>query len=174
VNNHSQSRTSHPPGLMKKPRSPGARPGHQAAGNNPPSTKTPSFGQLMQEVMASADRFGHRQHIHLTWLAVQRYGTAAAVDLVSEGIRQTARYAGAPHKYNATVSRAWVELVGHHTAEPGTGASDFAAFADHHTALLDKRLLSRFYRPATLASAQARTGWIEPDLCPFPWNDSSA
>jgi hypothetical protein len=24
-----------------------------------------------------------------------------------------ARYAGAPQKYNATVSRAWVELVGH-------------------------------------------------------------
>lgn len=125
----------------------------------------------MQEVMATAARFGHRQHIQLTWLAVRRYGTAAAVDLVSDGIQRTARYTGAPQKYNATVSRAWVELVGHHTVDAGT--AHFAAFADHHVALLDKRLLTRFYRPATLASAESRTGWVEPDLAPFPWRDTA-
>ncbi|HEV7195303.1 MAG TPA: hypothetical protein VGN19_05130, partial [Pedococcus sp.] len=103
----------------------------------------------------------------LTWLAVRRYGTAAAVELVSEGIQTTARYAGVPQKYNATVSRAWVELVGYHAGEQDR--DDFAAFADHHTALLDKRLLTRFYRPTTLASTPARTGWVEPDLAAFPW-----
>ena len=136
-----------------------------------------AFQALMREVMADADRFGHRQHIRLTWLAVLRFGIAAAVDLVSDGIRSTARYAGVPQKYNATVSRAWVELVGHHaletdpqdTGRQDTGRQDFDAFADHHAALLDKRLLTRFYRPATLAGAQARTGWVEPDLAPFPW-----
>ena len=126
-----------------------------------------SFRTLMREVMADADRFGHRQHVRLTWLAVRRFGSSAAVDLVSDGIRSTARYAGAPQKYNATVSRAWVELVAHHAHE--TDTQDFDAFADHHAALLDKRLLTRFYRPATLAGAQARTGWVEPDLAPFPW-----
>jgi hypothetical protein len=127
---------------------------------------TPGFPELMAEVMASAVHFGHRQHIHLTWLAVRRYGTAAAVELVSDGIQTTARYAGVPQKYNATVSRAWVELVGYHAAEQAR--DDFAAFAEHHTALLDKRLLTRFYRPMTLASTRARTGWVEPDLAAFP------
>lgn len=75
------------------------------------------FDALMGQVMASADRFGHREHIHLTWLAVRRYGVAAAIDLVSDGIQRTARYAGRPQKYHATISRAWVVLVGHHTAE---------------------------------------------------------
>ena len=75
-----------------------------------------SFDTLLEEVMATADRFGHRQHVHLTWLAVRRYGTAGAVILVSDGIRRTARYAGAPQTYHATVSRAWVELVGYHVA----------------------------------------------------------
>ena len=32
-----------------------------------------------------------------------------------------------------------------------------------------KRLLTRHYRSSTLASEQARTGWVEPDLAPFPW-----
>ncbi|MCK9903182.1 hypothetical protein MXD63_24360 [Frankia sp. Cpl3] len=50
--------------------------------------------------MATAEWFGHRQHVHLTWLAVRRYGTAAAVGLIGEGIQRTARYAGAPQKCN--------------------------------------------------------------------------
>jgi hypothetical protein len=126
-----------------------------------------SFEALMAEVMATAERFGHREHVHLTWLTVRLCGVPAAVGLVSDGIQRTARYAGAPQKYHATVSRAWVELVGHHAAERCD--DDFTAFADHHPALLDKRLLTRFYRPATLASSPARAGWVEPDLAPFPW-----
>jgi hypothetical protein len=90
-----------------------------------------------------------------------------AVALVSDGIQRTARYAGAPQKYHVTMSRAWVELVGHHVAE--RAGTDFPAFAGHHPALLDKRLLTRFYRPATLASPRAKTSWVEPDLAPFPW-----
>jgi hypothetical protein len=132
---------------------------------------TLAFDALLAEVMGGAQRFGHRQHVHLTWLAVRRYGVPAAIRLVSDGIQRTARYAGAPQKYHATVSRAWVELVGHHVTHGGE--SDFAAFADHNAALLDKRLLTRFYRPATLASPQARSGWIEPDLAPFPWRDGT-
>ncbi|MEU6369486.1 hypothetical protein ABZ876_28065 [Streptomyces sp. NPDC046931] len=125
------------------------------------------FTELMEEVMATAERFGHRQHVHLTWLAVRRYGSAAAVDLISDGIQRTARYAGVPHKYNATVSRAWVELVGHHVGQWDT--ADFDVFVEQHPVLLDKKLLTRFYRPSTLAGAPARTSWVEPDLAPFPW-----
>ncbi|HZP52138.1 hypothetical protein [Actinocrinis sp.] len=137
------------------------------------STEPPSlFSQLMAEVMATADRFAHRQHVHLTWLAVRRYGTVTAIGVVSDGIQRVARYAGAPQKYNATVSRAWVELVGHHADH--CDAADFDTFADQNPVLLDKKLLTRFYRPSTLASAEARTGWVAPDLAPFPWNCATA
>lgn len=128
------------------------------------------FDELMAEVMATTERFGHREHVYLTWLTVRRCGMPAAVGVISDGIRRTARYAGAPQKYNATVSRAWVELVNHHVAEQDE--DDFAAFAEHHQALLDKRLLTRFYHPATLAGVGARTGWVEPDLAPFPWSSN--
>jgi hypothetical protein len=121
----------------------------------------------MAEVMACADAFGHREHVHLTWLAVRRSGMPAAIALVSEGIQRTARYAGAPQKYHVTISRAWVELVAHHAAEDRT--PDFTAFAGRNPELLDKRLLGRFYRSTTLAGTRARTGWVPPDLAPFPW-----
>jgi hypothetical protein len=116
--------------------------------------------------MAHADRFGHRQHIHLTWLAVRRYGIDTATAMISDGIQRTARYAGAPQKYNATISRAWVELVGHHVASSDDDAFD--AFADRYPALLDKRLLAHHYRSSTLATVEARSGWVEPDLEPLP------
>jgi hypothetical protein len=48
-------------------------------------------------------------------------------------------------------------------------APDFTTFAGRNPELLDKRLLTRFYRSTTLAGSQARTGWVEPDLAPFPW-----
>ena len=127
-----------------------------------------NFTRLMTEATAATGRFGHREHIHLTWLAVRDHGTTAAISLVSEGIQRTARYAGAPQKYNATVSRAWVELVAHHTHDEGD--VDFDTFAARNPALLDKRLLTRFYHPATLATATARAAWTPPDRTPFPWH----
>lgn len=129
------------------------------------------FDELLARTMSGRAHFGHREHVHLTWLAVRRVGQRAAVELVSSGIQRTARYAGAPQKYHATMSRAWVELVGHHVAE--AHIADFDVFAARNPALLDKRLLVRFYEPATLAADAARRGWVEPDRARFPWQQGA-
>ncbi|MEV4288430.1 hypothetical protein AB0K40_23195 [Nonomuraea bangladeshensis] len=62
--------------------------------------------------------------------------------------------------------------MGHHAGRSDT--ADFDMFAGQNPALLDKKLLTRFYRSTTLASAPARTGWIEPDLAPFPWRQADS
>ena len=147
-------------------------PDHQNPGHQHPhhqEAASAAVAELMQAAMAGADRFGHRQHVLFTWLAVRRYGTSAATGLVCEGIQGVARYAGAPQKYHLTVSRAWVEIIGHHAAH--TSTDDFDTFVARNPELFDKRLLMRFYRSATLAGAAARSGWVEPDLAPFPWQD---
>jgi hypothetical protein len=126
-----------------------------------------TFEALLADVMSRSERFGHRQHIELTWLAVRAFGVAAATDLVSTGIQQTARYAGVPQKYHVTISRAWVELVAHHGLAAGSPTT-FDEFAARFPALLDKRLVARHYRSTTLASDAARRAWVEPDLIPLP------
>ena len=123
------------------------------------------LAEILDEIGA-AGGFRHRQHIHLAFIATRRYGTAQAADKVSGWIRHLTRHA--PQKFNATVTRAWTEIVAHHVAADPP-LTDFDAFADHHPDLLDKRLLTRHYTAAALASPQARTGWVEPDLSPFPW-----
>jgi hypothetical protein len=128
------------------------------------------LAELLAQVVPAGRGFGHRQHVHLAFLAVRRHGTAAAADLICDWIRHVTAYQRAPQKYNATMTRAWTEIVGHHAAaEPAGGG--FEEFAARHPALLDKRLLTRHYRPAVLASAAARAGWVEPDLAPFPGRD---
>jgi hypothetical protein len=123
---------------------------------------------ILAEIVPPGGAFGHREHVHLAYLAVQRYGPDQAADAVAGWIRHLAAYHGAPQKFHATVTRAWVEIVGHHMAA-APQATDFATFAGRHPALLDKRLLTRHYSSRVLASPAAKTGWAEPDLAPFPW-----
>src|SRR5579864_708129 len=111
--------------------------------------------------------FRHRQHIHLAFIAVRRYGTARAAEKTGAWLRHLTAHA--PQKYHATITRAWTEIVGHHVAADPS-VTDFEGFAEQNPALLDKRLLTRHYTAATLASPRARVGWVEPDLAAFPWS----
>ncbi|HTZ29267.1 MAG TPA: hypothetical protein VMC83_35030 [Streptosporangiaceae bacterium] len=124
------------------------------------------LAEILDEIAPPGRGFGHRQHVHLAFIAARRYGTARAADMISDWIRQLTAHA--PQKFNATVTRAWTEIVGHHVAAD-PAATDFDAFAERYPALLNKRLLTRHYSAAVLASPQARTGWVEPDLAPFGW-----
>ncbi len=129
------------------------------------------LAEILAEVAPPGAAFRHRQHIHLAFITVRRHGRARAAELISRWIRHIAAYERAPQKYNATVTRAWTQIVAHHvTADPSV--TDFEAFAERNPALLDKRLLTRHYTPATLASARARAGWVTPDITAFPWTET--
>jgi hypothetical protein len=132
----------------------------------------PELAAILPAIAGPAGQFRHRQHINLAYLAIQRYGMPEAIGKICTWIRYIAAYERAPQKYHHTVSRAWVEIVAHHVgaAPDYPDGTDFDLFAGRNPALLDKRLLSRHYRSATLASGPARNGWVEPDLLPFPWS----
>jgi hypothetical protein len=126
------------------------------------------LAEILEEVTAPGGAFRHRQHVHLAFVTVRRYGDARAAELISRWIRHIAAYERAPQKYHATVTRAWTQIVAHHvTADPSV--TDFETFAERNPAVLDKRLLARHYTSAVLASAAAREGWVKPDLAAFPW-----
>jgi hypothetical protein len=142
---------------------------HQPAEQPPARTLPSELAEVLAEVAPGGMPFRHRQHIHLAWIAVQRYGASRAPGVVANWIRYVAAYERAPQKYNATMTLAWTGLVAHHVSAGPDGAAGFAAFAASNPGLLDKRLLSRHYSSRMLASAAARSGWVEPDLAAFPW-----
>jgi hypothetical protein len=150
------------------PPAPG-HPRHPGPADHGPATSLPAeLAAILAEVTPAGGRFGHREHIHLAYLAVQRYGAGDAAGAVAGWLRHLSAYQRAPQKFHATVTRAWTELVAQHAADCPPGTS-FAAFAQLNPGLLDKRLLTRHYSPQLLASPAARTGWAEPDLAAFPW-----
>jgi hypothetical protein len=124
---------------------------------------------LLCRIVPEDGGFGHRQHVHLAFLTVREHGTSAAVTKIARWIRHIAAYERAPQKYNATMTRAWTEIVGHHVDADPTVA-DFGEFAERYPALLDKRLLRHHFSSALLASETARREWVAPDLAPFPWS----
>jgi hypothetical protein len=126
------------------------------------------LAEVLAEVVPPGGAFRHRQHIQLAFITCRRHGGAKAAEMISRWIRHIAAYERAPQKYNSTVTRAWTEIVAHHVAADPS-VTDFETFAERNPALLDKRLLTRHYRPATLASPAARKGWVRPDLAAFPW-----
>lgn len=130
---------------------------------------TSELAGIMAEIAEGGQRFGHRQHIQLAFIAGRRHGAAAVSDLMRGWIREIAAAHGAPHKYHETITVAWARLVAHHVAAD-PGMTDFDQFAKRYPALLDKTLLGRHYSPSLLGSAAARTAWVAPDLRPFPAN----
>ena len=143
-------------------------PRHARGSHGPHDAALPAqLASALAEIVPPGGSFRHREHIHLAYLAVQWHGADLAAGVVSGWIRQLAAYQRAPQKFNATVTRAWTEIVAHHVAAAPPPA-DFASFADRYPALLDKRLLTKHYTARTLASPAARKGWAEPDLLPFP------
>lgn len=128
---------------------------------------TGELADIMAEITADEQRFGHRQHIQLAFIAGRRHGAAAISDLMRVWIKQIAAAHGAPHKYHETITVAWARLVAHHVAGDPELHS-FEAFVERHPALLDKTLLAKHYSPTALDSAAARTGWLPPDLLALP------
>ena len=137
------------------------------------------LAEILDEIVPSSGApgggtagFRHRQHVHLAFIAIRRYGAAQAAE---HGRRagSGSLTAHAPQKYHATITRAWTEIVAHHVAADPS-VTDFDAFAERYPALLDKRLLTRHYTAAALASPQARAGWVEPDLAAFGWPSGAA
>jgi hypothetical protein len=124
---------------------------------------SPELAAIMGAICAQ--RFGHRQHVHLAFIAAREHADAAGQ--MRDWIRQIAESHGAPHKYHETITIAWARIVAYHVAAD-PGVSDFDAFVTRYPALLDKTLLSRHYSAAALRSATARVNWVAPDLVPLP------
>jgi hypothetical protein len=111
--------------------------------------------------------FGHREHLKLAWLVLAgEPDLDRACERVSATIHRLAVAHGHPQKYHRTVTDAWVRIVAHCRAQrPNT---TFEELLQANGWLFHNRLLLQHYRSTTLASPQARTGWVAPDLLPIP------
>src|SRR5690348_13508611 len=122
--------------------------------------------QTLEQILHQRGGFSHREHLELVWNYLDRYDADAARDAVAAAIRHVATLHGAPERYHATITQAWVRLVALHRSS-GT-ATTFDEFLAANAGLLDRRLLARHYSDKLISSERARRHWTEPDLRPLP------
>lgn len=127
---------------------------------------SPELEGALAEVMVGADRFGHRQHLHLAWLALNRYGEEAE-QVLTRWLFELALRHDMPDRFNVTRTNAWGALVRyHHAADTRLGGFD--DFIRRNPQLLDGSLLGYHWSAESLDSEEARTKWVDPDLAPIP------
>jgi hypothetical protein len=108
----------------------------------------------------------HESHVRMAWLYLTRLPFAEALERVRSGIQKLNARIGSPDGYHETITVAYVRVIGGRLA-PG---EEYPAFRDRHPDLFARTLtaLLRHYTKERLHSAEARTGFIEPDREALP------
>ncbi|MCU0883255.1 MAG: hypothetical protein MUF14_11380 [Hyphomonadaceae bacterium] len=98
--------------------------------------------------------FGHHDHVGVAVAALRRYGFFRALMIVAEGIETAASRAGAPDKFNATITLASMSQIAQLLDHWGDGP--IAGFVEAYADALAPHALARHYGEETLASPLAR------------------
>jgi hypothetical protein len=106
--------------------------------------------------------FSHRRHLEVAYEMLRKYPFLEAVTRYSENIHAIATAAGAPKKFNMTVTLVFLSLIAERIET--TQTSDFASFLANSEDLLDAGLMNRWYSKPRLQNDSARTLFLMPDL----------
>lgn len=111
-------------------------------------------------------RWTHRAHLAVAVVYLTRYRFDLALDRVRLHIQLYNGIRGKADGYHETVTAAHMARVAAYLqskVDPPTLAAAVAEVA----ALCPKGWLAAHYSPGRLASAEARAGWVDPDLAPL-------
>jgi hypothetical protein len=103
--------------------------------------------------------FNHAGHVRAAWLYLRQGAFAEALAKMSGTLRNYAAARGKLDRYHETVTVAYLALINERLLLRGDGGG-WRGFLEQNHELLDRRLLTHYYRPETLASPAARRAFI--------------
>jgi hypothetical protein len=114
----------------------------------------------------------HQGHLTVALWYATHHDAPEALDLVRVGILRLNAAHGVPttptRGYHETITRFYMHVVGRFV-EQQAGKGDWAERANRLIERCGARELPlRYYSEARLKSAEARAGWVEPDLLSLP------
>ena len=98
--------------------------------------------------------FRHGEHLRAAYLYLRQSGFEGAITRMRRALTGYAAAQGRPGLYHETITVAFLALVNERLQ--GRADQDWQTFAAGNRELFDKRYLSQYYRPETLASPRAR------------------
>ena len=120
------------------------------------------FLEAFQACRLRTSEFRHADHLRLAWLHLAREPFETALGHVRDGIQAFAKHHKLSGLYHETITTAWVHLLATHRE------SSFEEFLAVNESRLSSDLLYRFWTPELLASREARSNWVPPDLRELP------
>ena len=109
-----------------------------------------------------AAKFGHRQHVQVAYEMLHKYRYVEACTRYSNAINTIATNAGAPEKFNVTITFAFLSLIAERIHRT-TKWSSFEEFLAQNEDLLSKNALGQWYSSEQLQSDFARTHFLLPN-----------
>ena len=109
------------------------------------------------------DSFHHADHVRLAFAYLSHYPPLQALEKFSAALKRFATGRGKSQLYHETITHAYFFLIRERMAR--SSAAEWDEFSRHNQDLLTWKdgILSRYYQPATLQSALARTVFLFPD-----------
>jgi len=103
--------------------------------------------------------FNHAGHVRAAWLYLRQSPFPEALAKMSGKLRNYAAARGKPDRYHETITVAYLALISERLLLRSDDG-DWRGFVEQNHELLDRRLLTHYYRPETLASPTARRVFI--------------
>lgn len=109
-----------------------------------------------------ARQFGHRDHVRLAYRLLSQNDFIDAAAAYARGIQELATEAGAPEKFNLTITYAFMSVIAERMARKES--TDFDEFLSANPDLLNKNFLIQLYPDDRLQSDLARQSFLLPSL----------
>jgi hypothetical protein len=114
--------------------------------------------------------FRHHQHLAVVLWYIANLPYADASEKMKRGIQRLAALYGKTG-YHETITEFWLRAVRGFLPE-GERSESVATLANQIIEkYADKNLILNYYSPELLASPEAKSVWVEPDLKPLPFSD---
>lgn len=107
-------------------------------------------------------QFGHRQHVQVAYGMFRKYDFLEACTKYANAIDKIATKAGAPDKFNITITLAFLSLIAERIHKT-KGCASIEEFLALNEDLLSSNILSRWYTREQLQSEFARTHFLLPN-----------
>jgi hypothetical protein len=126
------------------------------------ATRVSDITRAFEAQAIDNSRFHHADHVRVAYDLLGKYDFIDAAAIYARGIKALAAKAGAPRKFNLTITYAFMSLIAERMAsDPRQNFDDFvSANAD----IMSKDVLAKWYRDERLHSDTARTMFLLPDV----------
>ncbi len=120
-----------------------------------------SLLEAFETYTIDAKSFGHRDHLRVAFMMLEKYDFLEATYRYSRTIQKLANAAGAPAKFNTTITIAFMGMIAERMADKECGTAD--DFLDSNPDLITSKTLRNHYSESRINSDLARTAFLLPD-----------